>query len=83
MNFETFVNIGAGGGGGGCKPSLRLFRRYIISEMFYLRKIACDVLYMNKVNILGFGTVGARDVIQNGHQYGRHLGFLHLKFCYF
>ena len=34
-----------------------------------------DVLYMNKLNILGLGAVGVRDVIRNGRQYGRHLGF--------
>ena len=30
---------------------------------------------MNKINIMGFGAVGVRDVIRNGRQYGRYFGF--------
>ena len=33
----------------------------------------CDL--EDKVNIMGYGTAGARDVIQNARQDGCHLGF--------
>ena len=35
--------------------------------------LSCDL--QDKVNVMGYGTAGACDVIQNGRQDGRHLGF--------
>ena len=57
---NLYTHCGKRGGGGVCNPSLEF-------------SLSCDL--QDEVNIMGYALLGVHDVIQNGCQYGRHLGF--------
>ena len=45
--------------------------QYLGNVLLLIDSLSCDL--QDEVNIMGYGTAGVRDVIQNCRQDGRHL----------
>ena len=81
VNSRTYTQtytptvVQRGGGGGLLQPLPWFFAVLQYLENILLLIDSLSFYLKDKGNIMGYGAAGVCDVIQNGHQNGRHLGF--------
>ena len=78
VHGNLYPHSGIRGGGGVATPPLGFCGVTIIRKYILVESLSCDL--QDEVNIMGDGASGVRDVIQNGRQDGRHLGFRNCKY---